>query len=606
MMLADLPIQFERPVWLLLLLLLLPVFLLGRRSIGGLSRAKATTTFALRSLVILLLTTALAHPSWEKRGEGLTVTILLDRSQSVPLAIKSRSLDFLAAAADARERSEDRVAVITIAKDANIAAMPDSYSTVSIGDDAGDLTATNLAAGVRLALAIMPDDTANRIILASDGNETDDSVLAAAELAKANGVPVDFLPLEYVHDREVLFERMVAPARARQGQSANLKLVLRSQRTTAGTVYLKMNGQWLDLNGDADGEGLPVTLDTGVNMIPVTVSLDTSGPKEFEALFEADDPAADEIDRNNSAIAVTFVGGEGKVLVIDDGQTESQQLVRALRESDIATDVKSPGEMGGLVFLSGYDAVVLANIPRWAFDDQQMRDLHAYVHDLGGGFIMLGGQWSFGAGGWIDTEVARLLPVKLDPPSTRQMPRGALALIMHSCEMPQGNYWGQKVAQSAIEALSRLDYVGIVEYNWNAAGGQFGGCAWAFEMQPAGDKSAAIAATKQMAMGDMPDFASSMNLAYVGLTGVRAGQRHAIIISDGDPSPPPNTVVQKYVDAGITVTTVLVAGHGSRSTMVNIANRTGGRSTSTSRRSSAAFPARSRASPRSRASTATS
>ena len=46
------------------------------------------------------------------------------------------------------------------------------------------------------------------------------------------------------------------------------------------------------------------------------------------------------------------------------------------------------------------------------------------------------------------------------------MVRGALALIMHSCEMARGNFWGQQVAIAAIEALSRLDYVGIVTFNF--------------------------------------------------------------------------------------------------------------------------------------------
>jgi hypothetical protein len=127
------PIRFDEPGWLLLLLLIIPAFLMARRSIGGLSRAKATTTFALRVIVILLLTMALAHPLWEKKGKGLTVGILLDRSQSVPLPLKKESLEFFKAVVDAKENRDDRVAVITIAKDAAIAAMPDANSAVSTG-----------------------------------------------------------------------------------------------------------------------------------------------------------------------------------------------------------------------------------------------------------------------------------------------------------------------------------------------------------------------------------------------------------------------------------------------------------------------------------------
>jgi len=579
-MLAELPIRFDQPQWLLVLLLLIPIFLISRRSIGGLSRTKAYVTFALRSLLIALLAIALAQPIWVKRGEGLTVVVLLDRSQSIPLPIKNRALEFLKEAAALKERPEDRLACITVTKEANITALPDPMSAVTVGSDEGDPTATNLAAAVRLALAIMPDDTANRIVLASDGNETVDSVLAAAELARANNVPIDVLLLEYEYDNEVIFDQIIAPPRARQGQTADIKLVLHSQKPTTGTIRVKLNDYYLDLNGVADGDGLPVQLDRGLTALPLTISLDESGPHQFEGVFIPDDPAADATERNNTAVAVTFVGGQGRVLLIDDGVTQSQFLIRALRDAGITTDLYRPGAIPEqLVFLSGYDALVLVNMPTYAFTREQDRMLHAYVHDLGGGLVMIGGDKSFGAGGWIDTEVAKALPVELNPPQTRQMPAGALALIMHSCEMPQGNFWGQKVAESAIKALSRLDYAGIVEFNWGGGGGGIQGCAWAFPMQRLGDKTAALNATKTMVVGDMPAFGPSMQVAMQGLMGVPAAQRHAIIISDGDPSPPSASLLQKYIDNKITITTVMVGGHGTpidANRMKAVANKTGG------------------------------
>jgi uncharacterized membrane protein len=351
-------------------------------------------------------------------------------------------------------------------------------------------------------------------------------------------------------------------------------MVLRSQGNGSGNVLLRLNEEFIDLNGLDEGNGLHVDLSPGLRVLPLTVSLDIAGPLQFEAVFEPDDPEADGISRNNRAVAVTFVGSEGKILVIDDA-ADSRYLVQALNESRMAVDVEEPAVLArGSVFLSGYDAIVMANIPRWALTDEEDKAVHAYVHDLGGGLIMLGGTQSFGAGGWIDSEVARVLPVKLDPPMTRQMPRGALALIMHSTEMPQGNFWGQKIAIAAIEALSRLDYVGIIDYDHGR-----GGAVWEFGPHLAGDKSAAISAAKKMRMGDMPDFAASLKIALAGLAPLAAGQKHAIIISDGDPQAPPTSLLKDFVAAKISVTTVLVAGHGSqadRATMKHIAMYTKG------------------------------
>ena len=573
-MFAEVPIQFDRPGWLLLLLLIIPAFLIARRSIGGLSRRKAFTSLAIRVGVITLLSTALARPVWLQRGEGLTVTVIFDRSLSVPRPLQRFALDFIREAAEANSDADDRLAVITVGREPVIVALPHRYSAIPNEiPDPPDLTATNLASGIRTALAIMPDDTANRFVVVSDGNETVDSVLAAAELAKSNDVRVDVLVLEYEHANEVLFERIVAPARARQGQSANIKLVLRSQSTASGLLTLTMNDVPLDLNGDAEGTAVRVTLDPGPNVIPVTISLDESGPLQFRANFEPDAEAKDSVEANNSAVAVTFVGGEGKVLIIDDTGAESEHLARALREGKITVHVEGPDVLGrGPVFLSGYDAVVLANIPRFAVNDDEDRMLQAYVHDMGGGLVMLGGNQSFGAGGWINSDVAKALPVKLDPPQTRQMVRGALALIMHSTEMPQGNYWGQTIAIAAIDALSSQDYVGILDYG-------MGGVVWEWGPDLAGDKSAPIAAAKKMRMGDMPDFASAMQLALQGLDPLPAGQKHVIIISDGDPQGPSQALLDQYLAAKITISTVLIAGHGSPldvNKMKVIAEYTGG------------------------------
>ena len=110
-----------------------------------------------------------------------------------------------------------------------------------------------------------------------------------------------------------------------------------------------------------------------------------------------------------------------------------------------------------LIELQNYDAVILANVPRGAggLGEEQQKMLAAYVHDMGGGLVMIGGPDTFGAGGWQGSKLEEVLPVNMDIPAQRQMPKGALVLVMHSCEMPDGNYWGEQCALKAIETLIR-------------------------------------------------------------------------------------------------------------------------------------------------------
>ena len=200
---------------------------------------------------------------------------------------------------------------------------------------------------------------------------------------------------------------------------------------------------------------------------------------------------------------------------------------------------------------------MLVNTPRWAFTPQFETALRIWVERTGGGLLMTGGSQAFGAGGWIGSSLEVTLPVLLDPPAQRQVQRGALVLIMHSCEMERGNYWGRRICETAIESLSSRDLVGIVEY-----ASRRGDASWAFPLQEAGDRVAALQAARQLSYGDMPDFGPSMRASLDALRDVEAGQKHIVLISDGDPQPPSVETLQGMQAAGITVTTVQVGGHG--------------------------------------------
>ena len=330
----------------------------------------------------------------------------------------------------------------------------------------------------------------------------------------------------------------------------------------------------VDLNGDEPGHALPLSLKGGVHVERLTVDANATGPLQFKASYEPSVPGADRISTNNTAAAVTFVSGSGSILIVETGEGAGAPLQQALERVGLKTTRTLPaGLAGGVVGLLGFDAIVLTGVPRWDFNESQVKDLHAYVRDTGGGLLMAGGPEGFGAGGWIGSHLAPAIPVQMDPPAERQIVKGALALIVHSCEMPQGNYWGQRVAEEAIETLNAADEVGIIE-----KGG--GGAKWVLPMQEVGDRQAALAAARKLRFGDMQFFTPSMEKALEGLLAVEAGQRHAIIISDGDPQSPPASLIDQYIDNKVTCTTVMVGGHGNNpmhaALMERIATMTGG------------------------------
>ena len=59
-----------------------------------------------------------------------------------------------------------------------------------------------------------------------------------------------------------------------------------------------------------------------------------------------------------------------------------------------------------------------------------MKTLQTWVANFGGGFLMLGGEESFGAGGYFRTPVANLLPLSIESEEREETPVVALLVIL--------------------------------------------------------------------------------------------------------------------------------------------------------------------------------
>lgn len=64
--------------------------------------------------------------------------------------------------------------------------------------------------------------------------------------------------------------------------------------------------------------------------------------------------------------------------------------------------------------LAGYSTVVLANIDAPVLGEKWLKILREFV-DQGGGLVVLGGEWAYGRGGYVDTPLAEMIPVDMPP-----------------------------------------------------------------------------------------------------------------------------------------------------------------------------------------------
>jgi uncharacterized membrane protein len=266
-------------------------------------------------------------------------------------------------------------------------------------------------------------------------------------------------------------------------------------------------------------------------------------------------------------------------LLLSKNVEHDRPLVQALQRENVKVEMKPTADLGevGLLEMMNYAAIILANVPAATFTDQQQQDLATYVKDMGSGLIMLGGDDAFGAGGWIGSPVEEVMPVSFEIKHKRVIPRGALVLIMHSCEIPRGNFWGKEMAKKSVDTISSQDYLGVLAYTYSP-----GGENWEVPLDLNTNKSAVKSKIDRMQIGDMPDFGTTMQMAFKELTSGRgkdAAQKHVIILSDGDAQAPRRKLLADYARAKITVSTIGIGwgGHVVQQTMADIARRTGGK-----------------------------
>ena len=590
---------FGRPAFLFLLLLIPIIWVMSFNSLAGLGNWRRIIALLFRTTVYTLLVCALAQTQWPRNADRMTVIYLLDQSSSIPQTKREEMLRYAydSVAKYRRENTKDMAGVIVFGGKAKVESAPFDGDIPSIGriESGYDLnaSATNLESALKLAKASFPEDTARRVFLITDGNENQGDGLSMAQAMAEDGIGFDVVAVELFSTAEVAVEKVVIPSDIRKGQEFEARVVLNSDVNDVNAE--PVTGKLSISQTSSDRQMLiaeqTITLEPCKNVFPFSHKLEQSDAFTIEAKFVPDQAGDDAIAQNNKASAFTYVRGKGRVLIIEDGNNvgEFARLVEVLRANSIEVDVMPSTDLfTSSAELLQYDSIVLANVPRAtgtddeeessaeAFSDSQVRMLIRNCEEMGCGIVMIGGDRSFGAGGWSNSELEKAMPVDFQIKNDKIDAVGALALMMHACEMADGNFWQTEISRQAIKVLGPMDYCGVVEW------GNMGAPRWLWKMPKGidrvhGKRKMMMGMVGRMQMGDMPDFNAPMRLALNGLKNTKASIKHMIIISDGDPTAPTNRLLQGFVKEKIKISTVVIGSHSNNHRMQHIAKVTQGR-----------------------------
>jgi uncharacterized membrane protein len=592
-------LAFDRPVYLALLALVPVLWWLGYRSLAGLGRWRRWLALGLRSLVLLLIVLALADAQYQRKSDGLTVVYVLDQSLSVPAPQREQMIEFVrnSIRQHRNDAKGDRFAVIVFGRDAEVEVPPVAVNEAvhSKVESVLDPEYTDMATAIQRAKAIFPYDTAKRIVLVTDGNENLGNAYREARTAAEAGVSIDVVPV-YIEPRgEVAVEKVDIPAGVRRGQPFDMRVVIRNDAKPGAEKAI--DGKMLLVRKAGQREETiaeqKISVKPGKQVFTVPQKIEQPDFYTYEARFVSDDPKDDGMPQNNVASAFTHIRGKGQVLLIENMEKrgEFDYLVEHLRNQNIEVTVVGSDQLfSSLAELQRYDCVVLANVPRSAagdgdnvsnFSDEQIEMLVRNTRELGCGLVMLGGPDSYGAGGWANTKLEEAMPVDFQIKSAQVVPVGALCLMMHGGEFPQGNYWQKRIAMESVKLLGGRDYCGLVQFN--------GVDQWIWGQSQGGmirvgpNRQMMLARIDRLQIGDMPSFDGVMKMAAAGFAKLPdAAVKHMIMISDGDPVAPTTATINALKQQGAKVSTVAVTSHGllgraMNNTLFNIAQQTGGK-----------------------------
>ena len=467
------PVSFDQPAFLLALLLL-PLFaaVALRGSHAGLDATRKYLSTALRLLIVACVVLALAGMNWVRRSGANCTLFIIDASYSMPRRDRQRALDVVNDATKSM-RAEDTVGVILVGAEPRLAFEPSPRGKVVCELTVPDGSQTNLARGVTAALSYFPDDAARRIVLLSDGNETTGSLVEAARSAASDETPIDVLPMGSAPDREALLERMLTPPTAKRGEPFPVKVVAESTAGGPGTLKLYRNGEYV-------GEQA-VNLRPGKNVLTVQGKADKPGFYAYEARLVLPD-GADTYTENNRAVSFVRVEGKPRLLLIQprDPLIPETYLPPAMAAQNVQVDMGTPRDLPTqAAALAAYDGVILSDVPADSLADAQMRTVAASVRELGLGLTMIGGDLSFGAGGYYQTPIEEALPVDLNLKKMRRLPGVALAMAMdYSGSMDSagmhtpGNQskldLAKEATNQAVDLLSAQDQVAVLAVDTQA------------------------------------------------------------------------------------------------------------------------------------------
>ncbi len=520
-----------------------------------------------RLLLASIILAGILYPQNNKPAQTLAQReiMLVDLSSALPAA----ELNQVRQQAEAWQKSGQNRIVVSYA---------DHPAPVLNFDDwpAVDGRVSDPAAALNYAGYLLEGEK-GKIILVSSGKTRDQAaVQTTLQQLSRDGHSVDILPeITALNPGDCYVGVIQAPSYLWEGTPFSITLPVYAPPGTAPDPKLTINDQVTDIK--------PAVLENGTYRF--TIPAQATGMVTIGVSVAL---AGDPNPGNNSAYAALQVFATPKVLFISADPAKDARFIDMLKQSGLAFDVMAPEQApGDIETLSVYKVVILSDILAVKLTDMQMVALRSFVSERSGGLIFLGGRNSFTLGGYKDSLLEPLLPVKLEPPPRPQRPPVTFLLVLDaSSSMEMSFTWitpmalSREAAMRAIENLKSEDYLGLLTFSHVYS--------WSIPVRQIGDglslRQALDTISKISGFGGTEMYKALLEAATAlkNMPSTAPAARHLLLLSDGNSADGSaaefkslaSSIYQKY---NTTISTIALGNDAFREVMAGIAEAGNGR-----------------------------
>lgn len=560
----DLTVSFERPLLMLLLipalaLTLLTYFLINKKYRRTRNRI---VSMVLHMIVMTLCICVVSGLKFEYviPNEENEIVLLVDVSDTTEESVDARD-EFLQTVISESKYDGYKVGVVTFGFTQEY-AVPLTYDTDSIFEryheaPLPDTSATDIAAALKFTRSLFTHPESSKIVLISDGKETDEEAMTVIRSISAQGTRVDTVNInsDYGRDNVQVVGVQYPDYHLTINKEFDLGVEISSRRGARSAVINIYD------NGRFDSENGVRTMDItgGSQIVNFRLKFAEEGLHEIKVELSDSD---DGLNENNNYCSYYYLEVYDQVLVIDQGKTdnESSQIKSLLEKGEadgvqydveelhLASAENVPDRIDDLLV---YDQIILNNIASSDLTPYGLDELlYSYVYEYGGGLFTTGGYEIDSTGqpkrdennNYVahaynrfdlrNTLLQQMLPVQA---INYTPPVGVVVVVDVSGSMgSEDNHgrtrldWAKGGATTCLQALTERDYMSVIALNDSYS--------TAIQLTACTEQSLIQESIRGLTIAGGTLYHPAITRAGQALIAEkRVDRRHVVIISDGYP-----------------------------------------------------------------------